>query len=210
MFCGTAFISFFFQFIGFLVTYLLHTTHAAKYGSRAGLGLTLIQYGFSTQLANSMTPPEASGGQGAHATWEPVVPGEPQNDPPNIEVPVITSRDWLSILFMTLGNYIAAICILNANINCLGWFLLLTSTLGFWRVKRYERTVQNSSNTESTAGEGERDRPSLFNIELFRSPPGAHQRREQNPSPLPTSEPQNQIVRHEEDLMRELRNVGLL
>ncbi|KAJ2965417.1 hypothetical protein NUW54_g14125 [Trametes sanguinea] len=29
----------------FVLTYLLHTTHAAKYGSRAGLGLTLIQYG---------------------------------------------------------------------------------------------------------------------------------------------------------------------
>lgn len=34
-----------FQFIGFLLTYVLHTTHAAKYGSRAGLGITLIQYG---------------------------------------------------------------------------------------------------------------------------------------------------------------------
>ncbi|CAD6884373.1 unnamed protein product [Tilletia controversa] len=34
-----------FQFVGFLLTYLLHTTHAAKCGSRAGLGITLIQYG---------------------------------------------------------------------------------------------------------------------------------------------------------------------
>ena len=36
-----------FQFVGFLLTFLLHTTHAAKYGSRAGLGITLIQYGFA-------------------------------------------------------------------------------------------------------------------------------------------------------------------
>lgn len=36
-----------FQFVGFLLTFLLHTTHAAKYGSRAGLGVTLIQYGFA-------------------------------------------------------------------------------------------------------------------------------------------------------------------
>ncbi|GAA5859732.1 hypothetical protein JCM1840_006429 [Sporobolomyces johnsonii] len=35
-----------FQFVGFLLTYLLHTTHAAKNGSRAGLGITLIQLGF--------------------------------------------------------------------------------------------------------------------------------------------------------------------
>jgi hypothetical protein len=54
-----------FQFVGFLLTYLLHTTHgrsfvshslfftsdlfssAARCGSRAGLGVTLIQYGFA-------------------------------------------------------------------------------------------------------------------------------------------------------------------
>lgn len=36
-----------FQFVGFLLTYLLHTTHAAKNGSRAGLGITLIQLGVS-------------------------------------------------------------------------------------------------------------------------------------------------------------------
>lgn len=35
-----------FQFVGFLLTYLLHTTHAAKNGSRAGLGITMIQFGF--------------------------------------------------------------------------------------------------------------------------------------------------------------------
>ncbi|KAJ8296834.1 Metal homeostatis protein BSD2 [Rhodotorula toruloides] len=35
-----------FQFVGFLLTYILHTTHAAKNGSRAGLGITLIQLGF--------------------------------------------------------------------------------------------------------------------------------------------------------------------
>lgn len=34
-----------FQFVGFMLTYILHTSHAAKYGSRAGLGVTLIQYG---------------------------------------------------------------------------------------------------------------------------------------------------------------------
>jgi hypothetical protein len=36
-----------FQFVGFLLTFLLHTTHAAKFGSRAGLGVTLIQFGFA-------------------------------------------------------------------------------------------------------------------------------------------------------------------
>ncbi|KAI7888370.1 uncharacterized protein EV154DRAFT_425844 [Mucor mucedo] len=35
-----------FQLVGFMLTYLLHTTHAAKDGARAGLGISLIQYGF--------------------------------------------------------------------------------------------------------------------------------------------------------------------
>jgi hypothetical protein len=192
MFCATTFISFFFQFIGFLVTYLLHTTHAAKYGSRAGLGLTLIQYGFSSRMANSMTPPEGSGGQGIHGSWESVVPGEPQNEPPNTEVTPISPKDWLSILFMTLGNrYIAAKLVKNAKFfDCTGWFLLLTSALSFYRIKRYERTVLQSSNTHhSTAGD------------LFGFPPGAGQHREQNPASAAQSD---------RDLMRHLRGAGLV
>ncbi|KAI8887655.1 hypothetical protein K501DRAFT_40901 [Backusella circina FSU 941] len=35
-----------FQLVGFMLTYLLHTSHAAKDGAKAGLGVTLIQYGF--------------------------------------------------------------------------------------------------------------------------------------------------------------------
>lgn len=35
-----------FQFVGFFLTYLLHTSHAAKHGSRAGLGFTLLQCGY--------------------------------------------------------------------------------------------------------------------------------------------------------------------
>ncbi|QLL30636.1 hypothetical protein HG536_0A04530 [Torulaspora globosa] len=36
-----------FQFIGFLITYILHTSHAAKQGSRFGLGLTFMGYAYS-------------------------------------------------------------------------------------------------------------------------------------------------------------------
>lgn len=36
-----------FQFVGFLLTYILHTSHAAKHGSRAGLGVTFVTYGFN-------------------------------------------------------------------------------------------------------------------------------------------------------------------
>lgn len=36
-----------FQLIGFILCYLLHTSHAAKQGTRAGLGITLFMYGYS-------------------------------------------------------------------------------------------------------------------------------------------------------------------
>jgi hypothetical protein len=42
IFGANLFTSFFFQFVGFLLTYILATSHSARYGSRAGLGLTLI------------------------------------------------------------------------------------------------------------------------------------------------------------------------
>ncbi|KAI5966935.1 uncharacterized protein KGF55_000344 [Candida pseudojiufengensis] len=36
-----------FQFIGFILCYLLHTSHAAKQGSRLGFGINLIMYGWN-------------------------------------------------------------------------------------------------------------------------------------------------------------------
>ena len=48
-------ISLSFNFVGFLLTYLLHTTHAAKYGSRAGLGITMLQYGFALRNRDPTT-----------------------------------------------------------------------------------------------------------------------------------------------------------
>ena len=41
-----------FQFFGFLITYILHTSHAAKEGSRCGLGITFISLGLKTMPNN--------------------------------------------------------------------------------------------------------------------------------------------------------------
>ncbi len=67
-------ISMAFQFVGFLLTYLLHTTHAAKNGSRAGLGVTLIQYGFylrapTPSLPPPTTPTEGGNDDDAQGVW---------------------------------------------------------------------------------------------------------------------------------------------
>ncbi|EMD31352.1 hypothetical protein CERSUDRAFT_22814, partial [Gelatoporia subvermispora B] len=108
LFVATLVVSYFFQFVGFLLTYLLHTTHAGKYGSRAGLGLTLIHYGFYSRSGQDVleaTPdlgmPAANGTDSLPVDWE---------TPPNgtyveyiADDPNFTSRDWLSLLLMTLG-----------------------------------------------------------------------------------------------------------
>jgi len=178
-----------FQFVGFLLTYLLHTTHASKYGSRAGLGVTLIQYGFYMRSAEAQVPvagdgnsmwgwsdDNENGGNGAGAAGSraaasmikrvmPVVRAIVVNNgtasgpsrvgpigpythaigthdasptaPPNPSSSnSFSPNDWLSFMLMTVG-----------------WFLLITSFLSFWRVKRWERGVQRS-----VQGSAERER----------------------------------------------------
>ncbi|KAF8812570.1 hypothetical protein BYT27DRAFT_7183016 [Phlegmacium glaucopus] len=131
-FCWNLLVSVSFQFVGFLLTYLLHTSHAARLGSRAGLGITLIQYGFA--LRNRVgssdgvmdksdwsdwgtdTPPRH--GHHGNTTW-----GSHMTEQPTNGIADATS-EWLSFLLMTIG-----------------WFVLLTSLLGFWRVKRWEHGI---------------------------------------------------------------------
>ena len=43
-------------------------------------------------------------------------------------IPNVTPKDWLAFLFMTLG-----------------WFLFLSSVIGYWRVKRWERSIRAAS-----------------------------------------------------------------
>ena len=111
-----------FQFVGFMLTYLLHTTHAAKLGSRAGFGITLIQYGFAMRRDSQ----EAGFGQTTQETWN-----RPQFATPeeaaeyyrnlNGTVPTTTeptnadgsnpfflgdtAAEWISFLLMTIGTY---------------------------------------------------------------------------------------------------------
>jgi len=133
-----------FQFVGFLLTYLLHTSHAARFGSRAGLGVTLIQYGFALRGKLENNTLEASG-----STWWSPRPSEPQIEPvspsntgstapsPTPEEQAASmmadaTTEWLSFFLMTVG-----------------WFVLLTSLLGFLRVKRWERGILASQRENS-------------------------------------------------------------
>ncbi|KAJ7494651.1 hypothetical protein B0H11DRAFT_2002827 [Mycena galericulata] len=204
-------ISFFFQFVGFLLTFLLHTSHAAKYGSRAGLGLTLIQYGFYSRGGNSAD--SSDGETDGVPEWpgltpnsvpetptETTLPDAPQPYSGELSLGGVSSRDWLSFLLMTLG-----------------WFLLLSSFIGFWRVKRWERSIRAAS-TPVTAEDIERDAAVRRNIESvfgfsFPAEEGSRGRRERHQS---ERRDENGVVIPSEELLeearlaRDLRAAGLL
>jgi hypothetical protein len=137
-------ISMSFQIVGFLLTYLLHTTHAAKNGSRAGLGITLVQYGFSMKGAASLS--RGSDASGASPDAGQVFSGAP-NDPnahdfdPAMEgadagfdqgvgrggLGGITGADWFAYILMIVG-----------------WFILIRSISDFLRARRHEQLVLQS------------------------------------------------------------------
>jgi hypothetical protein len=134
-------ISMSFQLVGFLLTYLLHTTHAAKNGSKAGLGLTLVQYGFYMKgSSNSKSgkdnedytpPPDPNShnfdpnsiGDNAAAA----VGAQGNGDSANGAMAAITTNEWISYALMIVG-----------------WFILIRSISEFLRARRHEQLVLQS------------------------------------------------------------------
>jgi len=133
-FIWNAMISMSFQLVGFLLTYLLHTTHAAKNGSRAGLGITLIQYGF--YMKSSVTSPNP----GSDAQFQaPPDPNSHDFDPNQVNQGAgmdssssggwaeVASTDWLAYILMIVG-----------------WFILIRAVSDFLRARRHEQLVLQS------------------------------------------------------------------
>jgi hypothetical protein len=110
-----------FQFVGFLLTYLLHTTHAARFGSRAGLGVILIQYGFALRGRIDGTDGTSGANGDAWAGWSPgsaaeaaeyynnninvtsATPTSPNSEDVNAMVADAT-KQWFSFFLMTIGK----------------------------------------------------------------------------------------------------------
>lgn len=133
-FVWNALISMSFQLIGFLLTYLLHTTHAAKHGSRAGLGITLIQYGFTFRSvpADPVTGVPANDPSGT-------IPSDPNAhdfDPSKVagnvtgveDVDGLRAQDWISYGLMIVG-----------------WFILIRSVSQFIRARRQEMIIRGTN-----------------------------------------------------------------
>jgi len=141
-FVWNAMISMSFQIVGFLLTYLLHTTHAAKNGSRAGLGITLVQYGFSMKSASSLGGPDPTGLPADTTGQFGGVPADPNAhdfDPSkeggegNFDQGMggalggISTTDWFAYILMVVG-----------------WFILIRSISDFLRARRHEQLVLQS------------------------------------------------------------------
>jgi len=122
VFTFNLFTSFFFQFLGFVVTYFLSTTHAARYGSRAGLGLTFIQYGAYWRAAQNMQAGPSRAEQQEMTWWNGTMSAAT-----NLTTPLESmanqngtgtgetydagfgGRDWLALFFMTFGKRTRAV-----------------------------------------------------------------------------------------------------
>jgi hypothetical protein len=246
IFAANLFTSFFFQFVGFILTYLLHTSHAAKYGSRAGLGLTLIQYGFYSRVAHG-TDGAVGGGDGAGDGIDWLIDEPKPPEPPllstsptstssaevaSLDSPFgISSREWMSFLLMTLGtsychtkqmkwssyiNYNSFIATRKK-----GWFFLLSSIIGYWRVKHWEMSIRSSHRGSITPDDINRDITIRRNIEQVfgigmgegdEEESGARQSSRRNETgELQHSNPiPDQQTLHDARLARDLRAAGLM
>ncbi|WVQ86179.1 hypothetical protein IAT38_008347 [Cryptococcus sp. DSM 104549] len=185
-----------FQFVGFLLTYVLHTTHAAKYGSRAGLGITLIQIGLSLRSRAqalidshefpSTVPTDPSDPDAPHiptdeevaenaieAIWGPgASPWPAQFREPGMEDgPITTIHNTQEAEAFAIAHNTTLTKMLGlpsaeevgrANeyfsfmLMCVGWFIVLTSVGGWWRVKRFERGLR-AAQRESEAARASAD-----------------------------------------------------
>lgn len=132
-----------FQFIGFVLTYLLHTSHSAKQGSRAGLGLTVFQIGmymrnsggnpttdYSSVPAHQFVPSDPNNFD---------VPGYGSNIPGNAVIPTMEHVD------PTVQEQERAAHEKNifwsGVIMVVGALVILKALWDYWRARRMELIV---------------------------------------------------------------------
>ena len=145
-------ISMSFSLVGFLLTYLLHTTHAAKNGSRAGLGVTLVQYGFYMRAGrgDSTTPSVPTDGNDSPFT-PPMDPNNHDFDPNAVS----DSAAAAAAAAMAQGTQAASSggsglsSVASSNwlaytLMIVGWFILIRSVSDFIKARRHEQLVLQS------------------------------------------------------------------
>ncbi|KAL2751827.1 hypothetical protein ACRALDRAFT_1078287 [Sodiomyces alcalophilus JCM 7366] len=130
-FVWNATVSMSFSFVGFLLTYLLHSTHAAKNGSRFGLGVTLIQYGFymRADIPQTGAGPQMDGSEGYSAPPDPNAHDFNDSDVTSGGGGLgdISGPEWISFILMVIG-----------------WFISIRSISDYIRARGHEMLVLRS------------------------------------------------------------------
>lgn len=142
-FLWSALVSVLFQFLGFVITYLLHTSHAAKNGAQLGLGVTILNLGVvSLPVDISKTEIDSAVGR-----FEP-------SDPAAIDVSASTvdTSGSLDTYRSSLTGHadfsdvnssflLHGKPVLSYTLFLLGGFLILKSIYDFYKVKRLEYSI---------------------------------------------------------------------
>ncbi|KAF7722318.1 hypothetical protein EC973_003442 [Apophysomyces ossiformis] len=122
-----------FQFVGFLLTYLLHTSHAAKQGSRTGLGITLIQYGFYIRSRGTLLDDTVDGDNSSSELNS----SNQNNDESDANV--------ISYFLMILG-----------------WLIIIRSVVDYIRARKMEKIISAEPTPESIANFSVTQKPHKF------------------------------------------------
>ncbi|KAI5310006.1 hypothetical protein KEM55_001950, partial [Ascosphaera atra] len=156
-FLWNAMISTSFQLVGFLLTYLLHTTHAAKNGSRAGLGLTLVQYGFymkegSEDGGSSSSSSSSSSNSGSYdappaqdgAGFAPPDPNSHTFDPSNVDAGAAAAAAAAaseSAGSSSVAGNVSTSEMVSYVLMIVGWFILIRAFSDYLRARKHEQLV---------------------------------------------------------------------
>ncbi|KAL9596190.1 MAG: hypothetical protein Q9219_005976 [cf. Caloplaca sp. 3 TL-2023] len=144
-------ISMSFQIVGFLLTYLLHTTHAAKNGSRAGLGITFIQYGFYMRgsAPAGRVQPSASGEGFAQPSDPNSIDFDPNAVGDSAVAAAAAAMATSNQNAATSGAHSTFSSIANSEwlayaLMIVGWFILIRAVSDFFKARRHEQLVLRS------------------------------------------------------------------
>lgn len=147
-FVWNAMISTFFQLAGFFLTYLLHTTHAAKNGSKAGLGLTLVQYGFYLKSSkDSDDSPGSSWSDNGAASSDGKYPPDPNSynfNPDTVESAPAAAASSAAAGAGSPDASISSSEAISYILMIVGWFILIRAFSDYLRARRHEQLVMSS------------------------------------------------------------------
>ncbi|ODV90017.1 hypothetical protein CANCADRAFT_16786, partial [Tortispora caseinolytica NRRL Y-17796] len=121
-------VSYSFEFVGFLFTYALHTSHSSKNGSWAGFGLCILQYGISIR-----TMPQSSDPHSDPSVSNP-------SDPNNFDISDSTAHAIASQVTAT-EHLVRHNLALSWGLIALGLLILFRALYQYYRARRMEQII---------------------------------------------------------------------